>query len=42
MIPTPLTPGATVSAQVRSDVVDLINRLNMAFDVWTWTPCWAC
>jgi hypothetical protein len=34
MIPTSLTPGTTVSAQDRSDVIDLVNRLNMAFDVW--------
>jgi hypothetical protein len=26
MIPTSLTPGATVSAQDRSDVIDLVNR----------------
>jgi hypothetical protein len=34
MIPTSLTPGATVSAQDRGDVTDLVNRLNMAFDLW--------
>ena len=34
MIPTSLTPGATVSAQDRGEVIDLVNRLNMAFDVW--------
>ena len=34
MIPTSLTPGATVSAQDRCDVIDLVNRLNMAVDVW--------
>jgi len=34
MIPTSLTPGATVSAQDRSEVIDLVNRLSMAFDVW--------
>ena len=34
MIPTSLTLGTTVSAQDRSDVIDLVNRLNMAFDVW--------
>jgi hypothetical protein len=34
MMPTSLAPGATVSAQDRSDVIDLVNRLNMAFDVW--------
>jgi hypothetical protein len=34
MIPTSLTPGATVSAQDRGDVIDLVNRLNMAFDLW--------
>ena len=22
----------------RSDVIDLVNRLNMAFDEWTWEP----
>ena len=33
-MPISLTPGATVSAQDRSDVIDLVNRLNMAFDVW--------
>ena len=32
MIPTSLTPGATVSSQDRSDVIDLVNRFNMAFD----------
>ena len=32
MIPTSFSPGATVSAQDRSDVIDLVNRLNMAFD----------
>jgi hypothetical protein len=34
MIPSCLTPGATVSAQDRSDLIDPVNRLNMAFDVW--------
>ena len=34
MIPTSLTPGSTVSAQDRSDVIDLLNRLNLAFDIW--------
>ena len=34
MIPTSLTPGSTVSAQDRSDVIDLLNRLNVAFDIW--------
>jgi hypothetical protein len=34
MIPTSLAPGAPVSAQDRSDVIDLVNRLNMAVDIW--------
>ena len=42
MIPTSLTPGATVSAQDRSDVIDLVNRLNMAFDVWDLDTTLAC
>ena len=34
MIPSSLALGAPVSAQDRSDVIDLVNRLNMAFDIW--------
>jgi hypothetical protein len=34
MMPTSLAPDATVSAQDRSEVIDLVNRLNMALDVW--------